>query len=136
VRSRVRTWLIVVAAGAVLASAVIVRLASEGSGGCVLRRQQLERVVPGMTRAEVVTLLGGPPGDYRTDPGRFSVAHHSLYALGFEEWVADEAKAAVWFDPDDRVARVRVCGAIDQHPPLLRRLAGWLLQVCARLGSE
>jgi hypothetical protein len=115
-------------------SAVVVRLASVGSGSGVTGRRQLERVVPGMTRTEVVALLGGPPGDYRSDPKRFSISHHSIQSLGFEEWITDEAMAQVWFD-DDRVTRVRICRAIDQRPPLLRRLAGWLQQVWARLGA-
>jgi hypothetical protein len=38
-------------------------------------RARFERVVHGMTRDEVIAAVGGPPGDYRTDPTRYSISH-------------------------------------------------------------
>ena len=44
-------------------AAVLVSNLGNSSGGH-LRKRQMEGVVPGMTRAEVEGLLGGPPGNY------------------------------------------------------------------------
>jgi hypothetical protein len=126
---RLKMWLVVAAGTVVLGSLVIGRLASGGSSS-ILSRRQMERVVPGMARTEVVALLGGAPGDYRTDRERFTVSHHSLDALGGEQWIGDEAKVEVWFDNDERVTRVRVRDAIDRHPPLNRQLLEWLQEAC------
>jgi outer membrane protein assembly factor BamE (lipoprotein component of BamABCDE complex) len=116
-RSRAR-WLTVVVAGIALASLSVAVWNVIGHYSTV-RRHHLERVEIGMTRAEVEALLGGPPGDYRTNPERFSISHHSLAQFRLEEayakddWIVDEAMIQVWFDANDRVVRTRLCKAID-----------------------
>ena len=35
---------------------------------CPVNRAAFERIKVGMTQAEVHAVLGGPPGDYRTEP--------------------------------------------------------------------
>ncbi|MDY3558599.1 hypothetical protein R5W23_005721 [Gemmata sp. JC673] len=89
------------------------------------RVEQMERVVPGLTEAEVVAMLGAPPGDYCSDPGRFTVDHHSLsqVPIDFERdahrtafWRIDEARLEVRFGADGRVVYRRVCESVDQRP--------------------
>lgn len=126
----------VVAAVVLLISAVLATVGLVRNRASVLRCNQMEQVVEGMTRTEVVALLGGPPGDYRTDPERFTVDHHSLFAFGYEEWIADEAKAEVWFDENERVVDVRVCHAIDRRPTRLKRLVTGLRVEWERLGTR
>ena len=68
----------------------------------------LDKIRPGMQRAEVEELLGGPPGDYRrrgaiydaiavvVPDGQPAAAEHSLE--GTEEWRGDQMLIAVRFD--------------------------------------
>ncbi|AWM40322.1 hypothetical protein GobsT_12080 [Gemmata obscuriglobus] len=89
------------------------------------RVEQMERVVPGLTEAEVVALLGAPPGDYCSDPGRFTVDHRSLPQVPIDLergphrtvfWRSDEARLEVRFGADGRVVYRRVCESVDQRP--------------------
>jgi hypothetical protein len=67
-------------------------------------------IEPGMTAAEVEAVFGGPPGDYRSSarlraglsnmhPTNIAVAG----AVGWREWVCDEGRIWIWFDPEERV---------------------------------
>ena len=73
----------------------------------------VNKIRPGMPRAEVENLLGGPPGDYchrRTiydavgvlvPEGQLVAAEYSLE--GTEEWHGDRMLIAVKFGPTDKV---------------------------------
>jgi hypothetical protein len=135
-RPKGRKWLAVALVGTSAAFAIIVVFLQVAGNNCVLRLQQLERVTPGMTRAEVEALLGGPPGDYRTDVERFSFSHLSLYMLWSEDWIADEGKVSVWFDAAGCVVQRRVSKPIDLRPPPLKQLVVWLQDASARIRSK
>jgi hypothetical protein len=53
------------AVGLVLASLLFALVMN---GACSVNRMNFERIKLGMTQAEVEKILGGPPGDYRTQP--------------------------------------------------------------------
>ena len=85
-------------------------------------RQRFERVGPGMVREELIAIVGGSPGDYRTDRSRFSVSHHSLWVLGAEEWISDDAFLSVTYDARGRVERVKIRDVLDTQPKWWRWL--------------
>jgi hypothetical protein len=64
---RRRTLLVVLAGLAVVVAAGMVALWPKPSSLIRVTEENLSRVRPGMTRAEVEAILG-PPGDYRTHP--------------------------------------------------------------------
>jgi hypothetical protein len=61
------------------------------------------RIQVGMTRAEVQTRLGMPPGDYAT--GLHVPGPDSIRNRGAVEWTSDEGQIRVWFDHHDSVER-------------------------------
>jgi len=141
---RPRSYLLLAAVTVALAvgfAAVLVSNLGDGYGSRV-RIRQMEQVVPGMTRAEVEALLGGPPGDYCSDPERFRIDHHSLtqIPLGFdikewcqlkqEVWRGDEAFVEVRFGADGRVVYRCIREAVDTRPYLHRRVVSWLRSQC------
>jgi hypothetical protein len=57
------------------------------------------KIRPGMTMAEVETLLGGPAGDYRTCDDRGLHGTVECFGEGQEQvWEGDEGSVHVWFD--------------------------------------
>jgi hypothetical protein len=120
--------------GLLLASALLVC----GAGVWLASRPRVtqarfEQVEKGMTREEVVRIVGGPPGDYTSD-GRGSTFP---YADGDQVWVCDSAALVVRFDDNDRAAEVLVLdprldvhfyfGLILERPPTFtERIRRWL----------
>jgi hypothetical protein len=85
-----RKTLACVAVVLVLAGGLVALL---GPRHCPVNRAAFERIEEGMTRAEVHAVLGGPPGDYRTQPpypGPFML--HDPYRgwNWHEQWEGDE----------------------------------------------
>jgi hypothetical protein len=68
-----------------------------------LARQNLSRIQAGMSRPEVVAILG-PPGDYTTGP--ISSLRPAIRMASDEWWVADEGTYWVRFDGQGRVPPV------------------------------
>jgi hypothetical protein len=88
-------------------------------------RDRFEQVQKGMSLDQVIDLVGGPPGDYRTDRHRFSISHHSLGRLNTKNWISDDGYLLVTFDDSDRVEYVKLRDVID---------TGWFHQLRTRLG--
>ena len=68
---------------------------------CPVNRAAFERIKVGMTQAEVHAVLGGPPGDYRTEP---SAPPGPRFHLGWTEperlievWEGDEGTVTVQY---------------------------------------
>jgi hypothetical protein len=108
-----RLWILLVAAGAGLAVLPLLWCASSLRPG--LTRANYERIREGMTRQEVESLLGGPPGNYSRipdkeaglwtiDPSRPDL--NRQFFIGREVWIGDELAVAVWFDDKGRVFRI------------------------------
>jgi hypothetical protein len=70
-------------------------------------RENFARIHPGMTRAEVMIILG-PPGDYMTGPARLNPAlvKKAQEAAGerFSVWFGDEGAVRVDFDASGTVS--------------------------------
>jgi hypothetical protein len=71
------------------------------------------KIQPGMTRAQVETILGGPPGDYRTAPFRLpddqiiaQVPAGERWLPAGEQWQGDRFSVYVTFDAQGRVDKV------------------------------
>ena len=86
-----------------------------------INEETCAKIRPGMTRAEVEGLIGGPPGDYTTSPrlrGGCAMAYEIC-----DCWVSDEGEIVVEFD-DGRVSQVRFGEVLG--PSFLERLRTWL----------
>jgi hypothetical protein len=109
---------------------------------CPVNRAAFERIKPGMTRAEVHAILGGPQGDYRTRPPRprpFISAITDGVSNGVlllsEWWQGDEGAAVIEYrvcwpnllTAHAEVARARFVDA-DPHHPGLVELIRWRLK--------
>jgi hypothetical protein len=82
----------------------------------------------GMTPAEVEDVLGGPPGDYQSDPEHpHEFTYHFAYpgAAKIEKWTGDEGLALVAYDSTDRVVCFRYVEAVTPHWTLLAELRRW-----------
>jgi hypothetical protein len=102
-----RRKLIAVLAVLAVVAAVAVALRPEPSR---ITRENVARVRPGMTRAEVVAILG-PPDDYssgpvRIVPGSPIVDPQKWDGLTWEWWLTDTGLAKAAFDRQGRVVRV------------------------------
>jgi hypothetical protein len=84
--TRRRLLLVGLAAVALLGSGLVVWLQLPRPG---ITRANYQRIRVGMTEAEVVALLGGPAGDYRTQPGRKP-------AIGMQVFDDDGKKVLEW----------------------------------------
>src|SRR5262249_11442376 len=59
-------------------------------------REAFIRIKAGMTRAEVESILGGKPGDYRTTPAY--ALSGSGGGISWDIWSGDEGEVCVYFD--------------------------------------
>lgn len=71
-----------------------------------INERTVQEIHEGMTPAEVETLLGAPPGDYRTRPVKIVDALASSVWKD-EIWTSDEAHVRVAFSDNGRVVSVR-----------------------------
>src|SRR5947209_5208858 len=99
-------WLILGAAAALLFVAGCVIVLCLPRPECPVHSASAARVIPGMTRAEVEAILGGPPGDYRVRSRAVTidVALAPVPGRVLEKWRGDAGIALVQFGPDGRVA--------------------------------
>ena len=74
-------------------------------------RAKFEQVQEGMTREEVIRIVGGPPGDYTID--------------GADFWRCDDGLLVVWFDISGRAVQKDV-EIIPRPPTLTERIRRWL----------
>jgi hypothetical protein len=66
----------------------------------------MARIQPGMTRAQVESILGGPPGDYRTPPLRLPDDQMLAQLPAGEQWQGDRYSIYITFDAQGRVENV------------------------------
>src|SRR5690242_10910657 len=71
-----------------------------------ITRQQLERVEKGMTRDQIVSIVGGPPGDYRSDYC-IQMPHGIRYSF-YDHWLCDEGELLVCFDDQGTAIDVKI----------------------------
>src|SRR5262245_46130228 len=68
-----------------------------------INRERFDRVEEGMTRDEVIAILG-PPGDRTTFKTKLplKLGRSGMRRLGFtpEEWVSDRGHIVIWFEGD------------------------------------
>jgi hypothetical protein len=109
----------------VLAGGLIALL---GPRHCPVNRAAFERIEEGMTPPAVRSILGGPPGDYRTRPTLLVIDEMEGCWMGwsFEKWDGDEGTAEVIFYRDE-VVEVKFHDANPFSPGIVE-LARWRLR--------
>jgi hypothetical protein len=96
------------------------RLEEEVSQGDVERKgrgqditfENSERIHDGMTLPELEAILGGPPGDYRTQDREPREFQYTGIQGTLRTWLADDGIVLIWFD-----AKGRVCGIVFREGP-------------------
>jgi hypothetical protein len=96
---------------------------------CPVNQAACNRIKKGMTRAEVEKILGGPAGNYRTQPGElFDLTNSgSLDDLEWESWIGDDGWVHVGFTVSGTVQEAW----FSEAPPYdfsLVELMGWRLE--------
>jgi hypothetical protein len=93
--------------GSLTAGAIVLLLVADGPR---IDRERFDCIQRGMTRAEVIALLGAPPGDYtfRKDPGAFysnNIVTGAVISLGWtrDEWIGDGGRIKVTLDREGKV---------------------------------
>ena len=121
-----RKWLIVlagigsVAALIALAAEQVHERSQQLGRSRLIDREHCALIKEGMTQAEVEALLGGPPGDYRTQPGQSVLTAFDAGALAecrAEQWLGDQGGISVAFDKQDRVGCALFSPALPDPSP-------------------
>ena len=99
--------------GLLLASAVLACFTGwlVMASGPRVTRERFEQVKKGMSREEVIRIVGGPPGDYTID--------------GADFWRCDDGLLVVWFDISGRAVQKEV-EITSRQPTLTERIRRWL----------
>jgi hypothetical protein len=89
-----------------------------GPWPCRVTRANCERIKPGMTRAQVEKVFGGPEGDYRTRPGAESDPgiFMPIPTVTEEVWWGDVGHVYVTFTPGGVVALAKFVEAAPNNP--------------------
>jgi hypothetical protein len=87
----------------------------------------------GMSQAEVEAILGGPPGDYRTDE---RISYWDYFEAGLsphdvvarrESWYGNDGQITLGFDEEGRVLRRGFASPVRSPPSsLAQRVRDWL----------
>jgi hypothetical protein len=119
-----------VAVGFVLAGVLVALVMPVMPGHCPVTGAACDRIEKGMTLAQVEQILGGPPGDYRTQPTAYppGIALDLREPSGrIENWDGDEGIVVVVFSPGpERVMFVNFIRARASNPGPVAR-ATWRL---------
>jgi hypothetical protein len=102
---------------------------------CPVNRTNGERIKPRMTQEEIYSILGGPPGDYRTRPAAIPEGFLSIWTGPMrlvEEWKGDEGTVIVQYYPrmspgPEAVMITQFEEAKPYHPTLVA-IATWRLK--------
>ena len=86
-------------------------------------RARFEKVKKGMSREEVIRIVGGPPADYSS--GR---ALDYRYDWKRQNWLCEEGLLLVAFDDAETATEVRGLDVVKSGPPptLTQRMRRWL----------
>ncbi|QEL16029.1 outer membrane protein assembly factor BamE [Limnoglobus roseus] len=85
-------------------------------------RARFEQVKEGMTREQVIGLVG-PPGDYSAGDGWPCPRSSIVYDLDFESWLGNDAELLIEFDDNGVAKDVRVWDVMElPRQTLLERL--------------
>jgi hypothetical protein len=93
-------------------------------------RARFDQVKKGMSRDEVIRILGGPPGDY-TD-GQWSPMPRMPDDEAYQSWISDEGELLVRFDDADRATDVAIHSvfrgdfSLGRPPTFTERIRRWL----------
>ena len=107
---------------------------------CGIDKNGFAAISDGMTRDEVESILGRPPGDYTTKKEMYfrfppGSANAALY-LGWtwEEWISDHGWITLTFDRDGKVIQKDFRGVYDlPDRPFLERIERFARQLFGRM---
>jgi hypothetical protein len=115
--------------GLLLASAMLACFAGWlwTTSGPRVTRARFKQVKEGMSRDEVIRIVGGPSGDYRNGSISTEAIIMSVeQAKSYECWFCDDGLVLVRFDDSGRAVEVDLDVGITQPPTLTERIRRWL----------
>jgi hypothetical protein len=126
---RKRRWMIVsLSAACVVLGLAVWLLSRPAPPSSRITPAAAERIERGMTAAQAESVIGLPPGDYRTDPG--SPGHFAEYlpkpGVRVLEWEADSCTIQVRVDQDSGRVLSKLVGEPSNPPTPWQRLRTWL----------
>src|SRR5262249_2776975 len=94
------------------------------ASGPRVTRERFKLVKEGMSREEVIQIVGGAPGDYSR--GQVSINRHSIPSQ-HETWLCEDGLLFVRFDDADKAIDVLIHDVVKSGPPTLtERIRRWL----------
>lgn len=96
-------------------------LTSRGPSTEAIKVENCKLLHEGMTRSEVIKIIGAAPGDYRSD-SRICSLHGGArpWANSSDHWICDSGELYVEFDTQGRVTGWVLDPVVDMRPNWLR----------------
>jgi hypothetical protein len=96
------------------------------SNGQLVTRDRFERVRKGMSRDQIESIVGHPPGDYTSGP--CLQMPRGLFYWNHVTWLCDEGELLVEFDDNATATSVVICDVVILGPPtMVQRIREWLI---------
>ncbi len=97
------------------------------AGGVRIDAWTCARIRQGMTVAEAERIIGGPPGDYRTE--NVILCRSVLHSMPYKEWIGDDGIIYVGYDAAGAVQQVQF-----QRSSPHGLLPAWVTRLAGRFG--
>jgi hypothetical protein len=114
--------------GLLLVSAMLACLAGVFliASGPRVSQARFKQVNKGMSRQEVIRIVGGPPGDYSS--GQYATTYgRARNYWQVEGWFCDDGELLIHFDHADSAAEVVLLNVdLPRSPTLTERIRRWL----------
>jgi hypothetical protein len=97
------------------------------ASGPRVTRARFEQVKKGMSREEVIHIVGGPPGDYSDGRAIPLFVLRFYHVKDYEQWLCDDGHLLVLFDDTGTATDVLLFHVSEARPPTLtEKIRSWL----------